>query len=245
MLKVSIFGSCVTRDAFEFDKNNFILDEYFARSSIASFSGQPKTIPEIISGIDSNFQQKMVKRDMEKTFLEYCNSNKYDLIVFDFIDERFRLYKNNDIVCTYSSEFAKGCKKSMYKIYSSQIVQNYTTDKDSIYYKLWKNGLEKVKNKIKLNEAKIVLNKVYWTNILSNGEKLEQYSDEIIEKNNKFLDLLYNDFSSAFKNIYTIEYPKELLKANKNHKWGVEAFHYIDELYIYLINKLKELKNND
>jgi len=58
--KIDILGSCVTRDAFEYAnaKDDYIIDQYFARSSLISIVAPPIDINKESIELDSAFQQK-------------------------------------------------------------------------------------------------------------------------------------------------------------------------------------------
>jgi len=108
--RVLVFESCVSRDPFG-DLINpshmFSLIDYYARSSFASLSGKPLSEHLDLSMIESPFQRRMVERDLSKTFLD-LDLNEVDLIIIDFIDDRFPLIElEHGALCTVSDEFKK------------------------------------------------------------------------------------------------------------------------------------------
>ncbi|HEB9312306.1 TPA: hypothetical protein RZK28_001797, partial [Campylobacter coli] len=71
MKKICIFGSCVSRDIFEYDEQkHFELVGYYARSSFASLSSNAMIEQDVLDNIISPFQKRMVLYDMNKSFIE-------------------------------------------------------------------------------------------------------------------------------------------------------------------------------
>ena len=67
LVKILIFGSCVTRDAFEYiDKNRFSLVGYFARSSLGSAYTGKEVKSLNLDSISSSFQRSVVEADLYK-----------------------------------------------------------------------------------------------------------------------------------------------------------------------------------
>ena len=109
-IDVSIFGSCVTRDALEFeeDENQRLeLKTYIARQSIISSIDKPIKCCEEDIKLNSPFQRRMVLWDLKKNAFELLSSDNSRYLIIDFIDERLGLCKLNGSVVTCSTEFKK------------------------------------------------------------------------------------------------------------------------------------------
>ena len=65
-MKVFVIGSCVTRDAFNFNTNHELVD-YIARTSFASQSKKSWVDNGILDNIESSFQRRMVEHDMRNS----------------------------------------------------------------------------------------------------------------------------------------------------------------------------------
>ncbi|EIN8284993.1 hypothetical protein LO840_000737 [Campylobacter coli] len=213
MKKICIFGSCVSRDIFEYDEQkNFELVGYYARSSFASLSSNAMIEQDVLDNIISPFQKRMVLYDMNKSFIEKVKKNDFDFLLVDFIDDRFHFYKlSNDSIATVSNEY----KKAKGKLYSSNMIYS----KSQEHIDLWRKGIEKVYNDLYLIQDKIILNKVYWSDTFFNGQKFTIESEELIA-NNDFLKERYDEFTKIFSKIKCIEYPEDALVLDCNHKWG-------------------------
>ncbi|EAJ6392979.1 hypothetical protein E5G36_09245, partial [Campylobacter coli] len=191
MKKICIFGSCVSRDIFEYDEQkHFELVGYYARSSFTSLSSNAMIEQDVLDNIISPFQKRMVLYDMNKSFIDRIKRNDFDCLLIDFIDDRFHFYKlSNDSIVTLSNEY----KKAKGKLYSSNMIYS----KSQEHIDLWKKGIEKVYDDLYLIQDKIILNKVYWTDVFVTGDKLK-INEEYLADNNVFLKERYDDFAKFF-----------------------------------------------
>ena len=226
-IKVFIFGSCVSRDPFEIaDERDFEIIDYVARTSIASLSAEPYVDENIVKNIPSKWQQRMVLGDMNKSFFSKLLNTSFDVLLIDLIDERFNLSIKGQSVHTISSEY----KKALYTPNSYRSIKRFSDEK----FRLWEKGLEKLVTFLKKNrlENKIVLNKVYWTHkIGQDGIVNERYSPQDIKEANDDLKRMYTKISTLLPYIKTIEYPENQLFTDPSHKWGVEPFHYNENIF--------------
>ncbi|HDL5493006.1 TPA: glycosyltransferase, partial [Mannheimia haemolytica] len=208
------FGSCVTRDAFTFDKNNlFTLVRYFARSSLATAFDSLKVEDKYTKKLKSAFQQKIVGADLSKEFRNYVTQQDFDYLVIDFINDRYDIFQFNNkskVLLTAELKQTDFLKRNQ----SKGIVIEGGSDE---WFDEWKKGciefIELAKNQDFLH--KIILNKVMWTNQLANGEKFIE--DDKIEKANTFLERQYEFISKFIPQENIITYSSELFKANKDY----------------------------
>ncbi|ECQ5431626.1 hypothetical protein FZJ70_09100 [Campylobacter coli] len=177
-IKVFILGSCVSRDPFELaDEKDFQIVGYIARTSFASFASKPYVDQKIIKNIPSPWQQKMVLNDMSKTtFKKILNSN-FDVLLIDLIDERLNLSIFNEYIHTLSSEY----KKALYRPNQYHIIERFSEEK----FELWKKGIEKVYEDLQKIQHRIILNKVYYSDVFYGGDKFK-IDEEWLVNNNFF-----------------------------------------------------------
>lgn len=163
MKKICIFGSCVSRDIFEYDEyKSFELVGYYARSSFASLSSNAMIEQDVLDNIQSPFQKRMVLQDMNKSFIDRIKRNDFDFLLIDFIDDRFHFYKlSNDSIVTLSNEY----KKAKGKLYSSNMIYS----KSQEHINLWRKGIEKVYEDLQKIQHRIILNKVYYSDVFYGG----------------------------------------------------------------------------
>ena len=223
----------MSRDFLEIaHANNFDLIDYYARSSFASIGSPAITDENLISKIESKFQRSMIARDLNKSIFKSLEKNNFDLILIDLIDERFNLAEYNGSICTISTEFKK---------YQNKKYKTIPFDSEE-KFNLWKKGVEALFYKIEDEKIsnKIIVSKLFWA---EKNEKNINFSEEtksFILRNNRLLEKMYNFISKFINKNQFINYPENLIISAENHKWGVEPFHYIDELYHHTHKSLEE-----
>lgn len=104
---ISIFGSCVSRDIFNYDTAKFFdLKSYIARQSIVSALAQPIPCSLEQIGLESSFQRRMVYHDLVKDCFDLLAHDGSQFLIVDLIDERFSLAQVSDSLITWSNEMA-------------------------------------------------------------------------------------------------------------------------------------------
>lgn len=238
MLKIFILGSCVSRDAFELaESKNYTLVNYIARTSFAS-AFHSKGVTNIdASLIKSNFQRRMVETDLKKLIAEMLLDTEFDYLIIDLIDERFDIYLSEDneiFTC------------------SPELIDNISINKhgkrisagDDEFFQLWCKGWDAFIELARQHGFidKIVLNKVYWTNETIDADKVvkEQY-ENWINSNNLWLAKLYAYIDQHAESIKITTYDTDLFLADKNHKWGLQPYHYQPQLYLEFLSQLDQI----
>ena len=237
-MRIFIFGSCVCRDALEFLNDDFKLVKYIARTSLAAQFSEPLVLPEVLNNLTSKFQKNVMSVDMEKSLLKDVASNDFDVLLIDFIDERFGIaeFEGGERL-TLCSEFLSARP--------SDLVYSEINRFESRKFEFWKIGFSKLIREIRLKSSSplIVINKVYFAktagNSIATAVPSHQYNYLELIKNNCYLDQMYNFIHENFPEVVFIDYDKRYLVANLSHKWGVAPFHYIDELYHETCLRLK------
>lgn len=106
MVKISIHGSCVSRDIFRFDsKNDFEVVNYIGRNSIISLSYPSVALPafeKIGNGQELNWDERMIYYDCKKIALDKIVTDGCDYLIIDLIDERFGILESDKGCLTYS-----------------------------------------------------------------------------------------------------------------------------------------------
>jgi hypothetical protein len=230
-VKVAIFGSCVTRDAFAFaPKPGFEVAEYIARSSMASAFHQVPMDGRYLSAverIDSPFQRRMVECDLLKLARQRLLASSADVVLIDLIDERFDLALLGGSFATWSSEFSKlgferGEFDAVYRIGSEERKP------------LWRQGAEAMLQA--LGTDRVVLNEVYWARELPDGQSMER-ADQIDRANDQLREM--HAFLRSLGVERSITYPSELLRADPDHKWGLSPFHFVADFYEFTMESLQ------
>ncbi|MGK3958291.1 DUF6270 domain-containing protein [Arthrobacter sp. R4] len=226
-LRVFIYGSCVSRDAFQFPHDMHLVD-YVARSPLGSaFAEIPSALDFSTASISSSFQRRMVEIDLKKELASILRHSEYDLLLLDLIDERIPLMNYEHSVVAYSSELQS---------------TGVTAEENSLigvgtdaYFARWLDGLSKL---LAICPAsKIVVNKVWWATTDSAGALLPNQG--YINTNNAILERLYAELGQ-YPEIRFIEYPANLLVADAGHKWGAAPYHFVTKASTHLLTVLAE-----
>lgn len=232
MQRIFIFGSCVSRDPLELDeKNDFQVIDYFSRSSFASAFSETPAKDRWSDSLSSNFQRRQVERDFAKTASDFFNNSTYDILLVDFIDERFNLFQFSDkTLVTLSAELAR---TSLTASSSGRVILWSSEEKLHLWTIGWKRFVAIAKENAVLD--KVTVNKVFW--VSTGQEKL----DLLVESSNIILQKMYSICSEDLRPEQFIEYPADLLKVNPEHKWGLSPFHYSDTLYSETLRQLRSI----
>lgn len=237
-LRLLIFGSCVSRDILNYlsRKEDIPLVDYYARCSLASLGLKPLDEPVDVAKISSVFQRRMVERDIKKTFLDDLGRLEFDVLLLDFIDERFDLYANTEGAgCTLSNEFNSSGFQG-----SSATGQTVASGSEE-FWSRWEAGWALLVNRLKELEKldRVVVNRVYWsTNRESGGGFEPSYSRRGIDAANRFLDRMYERIGRDLRPEQFMRFDPGLFTGAENHRWGHSPFHYIDAYYHDAIRQL-------
>lgn len=232
--RIFILGSCVSRDALEHASDRFELASYLARTSMASI-GMPKVEDEDVrskvAGIASPFQRRMLVNDLDKTTTSLISSTPHDILLLDFVDERFNLLLSGRTVFSYSGEL----EKSGVEVGDRGVV---APDSEA-FLSLWLAGFSRLLSDV--DPAKVVLNRVYWAERFPDGS--DASSRGWIHRSNAVLQRLY-DAVDQYWALRRIDYPREIVVADPLHKWGVAPYHYTSEFYAHTIAALDQMTSD-
>lgn len=90
-----IYGSCVSRDTFEYLDDSFVLVDYVARQSLISAMTPPWAGDAPRPQFTSTFQQRMLRGDKNSNLLRRIRrtgADNIDLILWDITDERLGVW---------------------------------------------------------------------------------------------------------------------------------------------------------
>ncbi|MDJ0351346.1 DUF6270 domain-containing protein [Pseudarthrobacter sp. PH31-O2] len=225
-LRIFVYGSCVSRDAFE-ESDTLKLVDYRARSSVGSAFGRRTGLFERITLANnpSAFQRRMVSSDLNKELAQTIRESSFDYLLVDFIDERLQLIRTGDRYDTYSPELTR----AGLEVSAENLVEPGSTE----YMEAFKRGWDKLLEIVPVE--KIRLNRVFWASVDEDGKELEGMP-KILE-GNRLLQRLYS-YALSFPGIQSIDYPDELIRSDSNHKWGRSPFHFSKAFYRKTIDAL-------
>lgn len=233
--RVFICGSCVSRDAFEFDAaGQFKLADYFARSSFGSSFSTPAAADPYSAQIASAFQRRQISRDFLKTLPQALRDTEFDLLLIDFIDERFPLFRFNDgSIVTISTEL------HTLRVLEPRLGTRFDPF-DARQFDLWCTGWDRFIAQCRSAGQidKILINQVYWTGTTVDGQPSPTPPPEQIARANDYLEQLYRHCAVTIPPTQFIRYDPGLLRCDPGHRWGLAAFHYEAALYEVTLDQL-------
>ena len=222
-MKIFIWGSCCSRDIFNFPlTSHFQVVSYHARHSCVSAMSSPVKLKNInLNSLKSVFKQRVIVDDFSKTLLQDLKNLEYDILLIDFIDERFPLKKYDDGVITVSSELQETQSVEL----DESLIYVGSEERFSLWYKAWNAFIDFC---IKYNiKDKIIINRLYWAQV----DKKTAFSTSYISKNNAFLKRIYDTVSMYIPKYRHIDYHKNLIVSKQDHRWGIAPsitkMHYI------------------
>ncbi|MEC0258394.1 DUF6270 domain-containing protein [Paenibacillus lautus] len=235
-----IFGSCVSRDIFNYSKDHNVVD-YFARSSIVSVTSKPLDISEEEILLESDFRRRMLRRDLRKDFINVIKETPFDYLIIDFIDERLDLLKLDNKYYTRSNEFVSS---NLEHTRNFELIKRNSANAIQLWYEACSIYVEQLTSIVQ--PSKIILHKTFWAKKVFDDGQESQFDPEyqkFIDTNNELLSLYYNFFISLVPDVRILEVDSKYRISNKGHMWGLAPFHYIDEYYMKALDDLSSLTN--
>ena len=238
-IRVFIYGSCVSRDIFNFDsEHKFELVDYYARSSLAILPGTPYPNDDALCVISSAFQRRMVSRDFSREILEDSRLDQADIILLDLIDERFDLVllPSNHIVTASGELLASGFLRGISS--SFRLIKPGTIERRD----LWLKGVDLLFHRLQQRDLlkRVIVNKVFLATKFANDATTEFPTlSNSISSINQELSWMYQALRGYLTELQFLEFDDETLLANSQHRWGPSPFHYVDDYYRSALMKLE------
>lgn len=235
-MRLFIFGSCVSRDALEYQEGEIALVKYVARTSLATQISAPVVFPEILDRLPSRFQREMMSIDMHKTLFALLRSMDFDTFLMDFIDERFSIGIFNGARLNLTREFLDANNGEL------QFPEWNRFSEEKFF--AWRRGFDELMALLCSKECvpKILINKVYFASrsgmTVSSAAPCQSFMSSEIIRNNAYLERMYEYVERNYSNVLFLKYSEQYFTASLNHKWGLAPFHYTDEIYREMLSQL-------
>ena len=222
----------MSRDAFgPREEERFEVVAYFARSGIATFDSPAEVDEEILGRIGSPFQRRMVRFDMSKAIPDELVAMDFDVLLVDFIDERFDLARfASGHLRTLSSEY-----RAVDEAEGREIVRSGSEE----HFSLWRNGWLRLTGGLRRQGLmeRVRVNRVFWAEEDASGKRFP-WSDAIRSANGH-LARMYAFVEGSTPDAGWIRYPTALFVADPGHRWGLSPFHYRQEVYDHMIQRIE------
>lgn len=164
----------------------------------------------------------MVERDASKEFLTGLADLQFDVLLVDFIDDRFKLIVvDEDRGLTDSNEFRRA------NVNLQKLDHRKFSCEGHNYRRYWQQGWKDLLRRLDdlRRRDSILINKVFWASDDDEGNPLPNRTE--IAAANKYLSWAYEQAARDLCERHFIVYEPAALTACTGHKWGRSPFHYI------------------
>lgn len=239
--RYAIFGSCVTRDAFDLAQRRGSGDSvatYLARTTINACLAAPVALPAPACTAAARFEERCVAADIAKTHFADLAAKPFDVLIVDLIDERHPVLSVNGSLLCRSVPLVRmaaacgldlsGCEMLM--PHDPRIVQA-TLDNIPRFVA----ALTAISP-----PSRIVLHEALWAPSYRAADgALRHFPDlPLIARCNRTLSGYYAAIRGACPDMTAIRIDGDALVADEGHRWGLEPFHYGEGYYDLFLQRL-------
>lgn len=242
MCEIAIFGSCVSRDIFEYDIiKAFKVREYISRCSLFSAVSMPALYD---TGWETEkvpiWGWKCIRTDFTKTVFKRLAENKATLLIIDLIDERHKLLglQNGSVVTNsvYLQDSQIMEKNMQYKEVMTDTMTRAEKEKS---VKLFAENVKRI-----YEPEQVVINKAFCVDIYLDYQGIvHEFSDDIKRRNsiiNGRIAYLYNELEQNLPGCKVLDMPTGIA-ADETNKWGLKPYHYEEKYYQIRIAQIQKI----
>jgi hypothetical protein len=240
MSRIAIIGSCVTRDVWHLLKIPTGNLRTISRTSLASITAPVPAnfvLPPDMGALDPDgFLARCVRADVSKTALVELEAFRPEVLIFDFIDERFDLLRIGDSIVCDSFEFRRSGLRGREPFIDGRLVRRLSSEAETA----WLAGLAQLRARIAagpLAAARVVLHHALWAEEYLEGSGRKRFPDlarfhpvprvpEPVVKHNEMLARYHAAFLAAFPHALSIAPGGTHRVGDAAHPWGLSPHHY-------------------
>lgn len=184
----------------------------------------------------------MVSADLNKKWPDVVRKTEFDVLLVDFIDERFHLGAfSNGALCTLSNELhSSGFDR---KVARARGIQTGSDEHYELWTRGWASFIELLDSLGK--KQRVLLNEVRWAETASDGTiPAWGFTPEQIATANLYLEKLYSKAAADLESFQVMRADPQHLVGSLAHKWGLAPFHYADAYYVNALNSILEFSDD-
>lgn len=241
-IRTFIYGSCVSRDTFEFLRPlGYELVGYVARQSlISAYSRVDAPLPKLT--LDSAFQRRMVDLDWSSSLVPQLrrSARHIDLLVWDLFDERLGVRKLDTGVITRSVE---GISSGLDEILAP--TTRWLDLGSHEHWRLWRRRLDNFADALEslgLLE-RLVLLAPPWAEYSSSGSSAPSSFGRAPHDANALFAPYYAAAASIAPSVVSM--PLHEVRSDASHRWGEAPFHYIPANYQEMAGQIDAIARAD
>jgi len=249
--RVAILGSCVTRDLWRMmgaPPDDLL---YISRTRLPSlFAARPQglVLPDAPPpGLRPNPAQAL-RTDLAKTALARLAAFRPDLVILDFIDERFDLLVGAGGAVTASWELETSGWDALRPLQALRRIDALSAADAT----LWRRGLDALATLCApggaLSGTRLVLHEARWSNALQTPSRRIEALDPDLEitpgrpasraAHNARLGRMHAASRAVLPGLEVVRAPESLILSDPDHVWGLSPFHYIPDYYAEIWRQL-------
>jgi hypothetical protein len=240
----AIFGSCVTRDAFELGgpaAAGHRISVYLARTTINSCLAAPVPVRSLFaSERREKFEERCVVHDIFKLHFDLLREKQFDYLLLDLIDERHSIIAVDGSYLCYSVPFLRMAQE--FKLDTAKFERRAPRDPRVIEATIANipRFLERLRRII--DPHRIILHEALWATTFLDAEgALRTFPNKVeIVLVNDILSRYYANIKSE-GGLTSISLPEDVRVADEKHRWTLEPFHYADIYYRTFMAELVQL----
>ena len=247
MYKVNIFGSCYSRELFNYTKKYDIRCYVLQQSLFTLFSKPLKISQEEAKSVDgTNFMNRMMYYEFNKLGLKEILNNESDYLIIDFADCRYDIYefdnpKGIKIIYTHDARktFDNIKDNPKYKNIEKHYVNVTEEFSDEDIKKLLTQFIREILNKYKPED--IILNRIQMNDKYYENNEIKKLENNFHLSRENFIAKIEEKFIELLPNCKILK-TKELPILNINHRFGgPHPLHFEDIYYNYRMDLLNSL----
>ncbi|WP_024817796.1 DUF6270 domain-containing protein [Arthrobacter sp. 31Y] len=240
MAKIYIYGSCVSRDTFDFiDKTEHQLLGYTARQSLISTFSEPYGVAADSGVLESRFQVRNLQGDFDGNLLPTLEdiAPETDYIFWDLTDERLGVIKVDQE--TYITKSVELAQSGLLDDLENCDWLKFGTDE---HFALWCDSVRKLSKFAarNLSNSTIVLVNLPWALFDDHGNPVGRTWNLLPDEANNLL-ARYASVIRESLDVKNIEISWEDSIASTLHKWGLAPYHYQDSVYKEVVSQFAKL----
>jgi len=242
MDRIAIIGSCVTRDVWRVlgvEPENVL---FISRTSLVSLAHQPPNIAINYDplSLSCEFVRRCLRHENEGTTLKAIMDFQPDVLLLDFMDERFDLIQIGQSYLTYSEPVA--ASGLIAQLPDHRFVDRLSEEAHMIWTASAARFVRWVRHN--LPHARHVLHQAPWAKVQVFGDRLGEAphpsdSEQPITRHRsgklsgyqKLIDWQHETYFRLAPSTFAVSAPTDTHVAARSHVWGPSPFHYVEEYY--------------
>ncbi|NOJ61712.1 DUF6270 domain-containing protein [Arthrobacter sp. 260] len=230
---ILIYGSCVSRDAYNTFSDEYSLTGYVPRQSMISAMARPTTLPDGIN-LESNFQNRSMSGDLQSNLLPTLRRNaaRTDLLLVDLTDERLGVARLADkSFVTRSKELMR--TKRLDLLPDKPVRFDFGTDRHT---QVWMRAATNLFARIQAMPFQVLVINTPWAHMTDEGRLVP---DERVSPS--VANTTFQTFADHLREleVNVVDMPGELALSTASHKWGPAAYHYAPPAYQWIRNQVE------